>query len=173
MIHKRVDSDPQKGRFSAYYQRGTHLLMKGETAKAVPLLEKAVALEPTHLDAALNLSGAYILTKKFRQATAVLEPLRDDHAQNPMLWTNLGASYLGNPVLAREEEQVQAIAAFERAYELNPATPHVAYNIGLIYRDRREADKAIFWFQRAVQANPQDADAQRLIQKLSGANRDA
>jgi tetratricopeptide (TPR) repeat protein len=85
---------------------------------------------------------------------------------NAMVWTNLGAAYLGNPALATDEQQLQAIAAFDRALELNPAAPNVAYNIGLIYRDRGETLQAIAYFERALQANPNDSDARRLLHKL-------
>jgi tetratricopeptide (TPR) repeat protein len=80
-----------------------------------------------------------------------------------MLWLNLGAAYLGNPVLALDRHQQQAIRAFQRALELHPEAPNAAYNIGLIYRDRKELDNAIHWFGQAVQHNPGDADAYRLL----------
>jgi tetratricopeptide (TPR) repeat protein len=83
-----------------------------------------------------------------------------------MIWTNLGAAYLGNPVLATDAQQQQAIAAFEQALALNPAAPSVAYNIGLIYRDRQENEQAIHWFRRAVQTNPRDKDARRILKRL-------
>ena len=81
-------------------------------------------------------------------------------------WTNLGAAYLGNPVLATAEQQDKAIAAFERALECDPVAPHVAYNLGLIYRDRNDRDRAIHWFTRALQADPLDRDARRILEKL-------
>ncbi len=89
---------------------------------------------------------------------------RDPH--NAMVWTNLGAAWLGNPVLADDSDQQRAIAAFERALELNPVTPTVAYNLGLIYFDRKEFDRALHWFKKAVQANPNDRDARQYIAKL-------
>ncbi|MCB9007651.1 MAG: tetratricopeptide repeat protein [Ardenticatenaceae bacterium] len=143
---------------------------RGKVNDAVTVLQKAHELQPEHFDAALNLSGAYILTKKFKQAAALLEKLREQAPNNAMVWTNLGAAYLGNPVLAREEEQLQAIAAFEQALAIDPVAPNVAYNIGLIYRDRREYDMAIAWFKRALQANPNDKDARDLIKKLNDMN---
>lgn len=157
-------------KFKALFRRGTELLHRGKAQEAAVLLEEAYSLKPEHFDASLNLSGAYILTKKFKQAVSLLETLRDQAPDNPMVWTNLGAAYLGNPVLARDEEQLRAIAAFEQALVLNPVAPSVAYNIGLIYRDRRESDMAIAWFQRALQANPNDQDARNLIAKLREAD---
>ncbi|MBE2201630.1 MAG: tetratricopeptide repeat protein [Anaerolinea sp.] len=155
--------------FDAVFKHGTQLLHRGKGDEALPFLERAYQLEPTHVDVGINLSGAYILTKQFRKAADVLRPLTELAPENAMIWTNLGAACLGNPVLSRDEEQIQAIAAFEKALAIDPVAPHVAYNIGLIYRDRRETDKAIYWFRRALQANPNDRDAASLLRRLSAA----
>jgi tetratricopeptide (TPR) repeat protein len=157
----------QIARFEALYQRGTELLHRKQPAEAIGILEKARALDPEHAGCALNLSGAYILIGKFRQAVPILEQLSEREPNNAMIWTNLGAAYLGNPLLATDEQQRQAIQAFEQALQVDPAAPHVAYNLGLIYRDRQERDKARFWFGQAVQANPNDRDAHKLLQRLS------
>ncbi len=164
---KKVSKDQAGEReFESLFRRGSELLHRGKVNDAVTLLQKAHSLKPEHFDTSLNLSGAYILTKKFRQAVALLEKLREQAPDNVMVWTNLGAAYLGNPVLARDEDQRRAIAAFEEALAIDPTAPNAAYNIGLIYRDRREYEMAIAWFQRALQANPHDRDAQNLIDKL-------
>ena len=152
--------------FEQLFRKGTQLLHQGKVAEALPLLEEAHKLNPDHMDAALNLSGAYILSKKFRKAAAILEPLSEQYPDEAMIWTNLGAAYLGNPVLARDKEQRQAITAFEKALAANPVAPNVAYNIGLIYRDRQEIGKAISWFKKAIQANPNDRDARNLLRGL-------
>jgi tetratricopeptide (TPR) repeat protein len=168
----KKDSKDQKGdtKFEALFRQGSELLHRGKVNDAVLVLKQAHSLDPNHFDAALNLSGAYILTKKFKQAVSLLEQLRHRVPNNAMVWTNLGAAYLGNPILARDEEQLQAIAAFKQALVIDPVAPNVAYNIGLIYRDRREYDLAISWFERALQANPHDRDALRLIEKLREMN---
>ena len=153
-------------KFDALFRRGSQLLHRGKVNEAVTTLQKAHSLKPEHFDTSLNLSGAYILTKKFKQAVSLLETLREQAPNNAMVWTNLGAAYLGNPVLANDEEQLKAIAAFEEALAIDPSAPNVAYNIGLIYRDRREYEMAIAWFRRALQANPDDQDARNLIDKL-------
>ena len=167
----RSSKDPQDDlKFEELFRQGSELLHRGKINDAVTVLQRAHALEPRHFDATLNLSGAYILTKKFKKAVALLEQLRQEAPENAMVWTNLGAAYLGNPVLARDEEQLQAIAAFKQALAIDPIAPNVAYNIGLIYRDRREYDLAISWFKRALQANPHDKDARDLIEKLREIN---
>jgi tetratricopeptide (TPR) repeat protein len=160
---KKTDHHP---RFSNLFAKGTKALQSGAVAKAINYLEQAQYLEPEHNDIALNLGGAYILSKKFKKAVQILEMLSKRDPHNAMVWTNLGAAWLGNPVLADDSDQQRAIAAFERALELNPVTPNVAYNLGLIYFDRKEFDRALHWFKKAVQANPNDRDARQYIAKL-------
>jgi tetratricopeptide (TPR) repeat protein len=163
-MNESIENDEKS--FETLFGNGTELLHQGKVAEAVPLLEKAHEIQPQDVDTGINLAGAYILTKKFKKAVKVLEPLSEENPDHPMIWTNLGAAYLGNPVLANDEEQLKSIAAFESALALNPVAPSVAYNIGLIYRDRREYDKAIDWFQKAVQHNPRDQHARNLLVKL-------
>jgi tetratricopeptide (TPR) repeat protein len=160
-----------ESRFFDLLRRGTQALHQGEVAQATRFLEQAHQLDSDNHDAALNLAGAYILSKKFNQAVAILEPLSERDPHNPMVWTNLGAAYLGNPILAKDDEQQRAIAAFERAIELNPVVPNVAYNLGLVYLDRNDLPQALHWFQRAIQANPNDRDASRYVAQLSQEDR--
>jgi tetratricopeptide (TPR) repeat protein len=159
-------------RFFEWLRQGTEALHRGELDKAIRFLERASRLNPANPDAALNLAGAYILSKKFAQAVAVLEPLSEQEPHNPMVWTNLGAAYLGNPILAKDEDHQRAITAFERALELDPGAPNVAYNLGLVHLDRQENERALYWFRRAVQANPADRDAHRFIDRLSEEGKD-
>jgi tetratricopeptide (TPR) repeat protein len=153
--------------FDQLFRQGTALLHQGQAVDAAPLLEKAHELDPDHLDAAINLSGAYILSGKFKWAVPLLEELSRRAPENAMIWTNLGAAYLGNPILATDERQLAAVAAFRRALDANPIAPNVAYNLGLIYRDRKEYDEARHWFQEAIKANPHDQDARKNLERLA------
>jgi tetratricopeptide (TPR) repeat protein len=89
-----------------------------------------------------------------------------------MVWINLGAAYLGNPVLATSDQQLQAIAAFERALELDPVAPSVHYNLGLIYVDRGQRGLAMTAFRKALQTNPLDHDARRWLARLESQDRE-
>lgn len=153
--------------FDADFGQGTRLLHEGKAVEATPYLEQALSLRPEHVDAAINLSGAYVLSGKFKQALELLEPLSEREPENPMIWINLGAAYLGNPVLAREREQLLAISAFKRALDIRPAAPSVAYNLGLIYRDRQEIGQAKKWFRQAIKDNPKDQHARQMLDKLA------
>lgn len=152
--------------FEQLYSEGTKLLQRKKATQAIELLELARDLRPGHLDVTINLGGAYILAGQFKSAIRVLESAVEIEPNSAMAWTNLGAAYLGNPVLARDKEQLKAVAAFQKVLEIQPQTPNVAYNIGLIYRDRKEWGHAVDWFGEAVETNPSDRDARSLLNKM-------
>ncbi len=145
--------------------RGADYLRSGEVHNAVSTLRRAYEVLDD-VPTAINLGGAYILQKQFAKAIPILEKALEQEPENEMIWINLGAAYLGNPVLARDEEQLKAIAAFERAIAINPIAPSVHYNLALIHRDRGEMEQAKTRFRQAIQANPNDRDARRALARL-------
>jgi tetratricopeptide (TPR) repeat protein len=146
--------------------RGTELLRQGEPHKALPLLIQAYRLQPDHVATAINAAGALLKQALYQEAIVILERARKQEPDNAMIWINLGAAYLGDRSQAGDEEQRQAIAAFERALELDPIAPSVHYNLGLIHRDRGETEQALQRFYQAIQANPLDQHARRAWQRL-------
>ena len=119
-----------------------------------------------HIEVLRSGNAAYTLAGRHREAVPLLETARDLEPVNPMVWVNLGAAYLGNPVLASDRQQLRAIGAFETALELDPVSPNVHYNLGLIYVDRAEPDLAIEAFRQAADTDPADGDARRWLTKL-------
>jgi tetratricopeptide (TPR) repeat protein len=95
-----------------------------------------------------------------------LENLVNSERGNEAVWTNLGAAYLGNPLLAKDSDRQEALRAFKTALEINPGAPNVAYNIALIHKDMKEYDLAADWFGEAIRANPADRDAQSQLTKI-------
>jgi tetratricopeptide (TPR) repeat protein len=149
--------------------RGAELLREGQAQEAISVLRRAYALLPGDVPTAINLGGAYILNKQYEDAISILERAQEQEPENEMIWVNLGAAYLGNPILAQDEQQLKAIAAFERALELRPGATnvhYVHYNLGLIHRDRGEREQAIRCFRQAVQVNPLDQHARRALRQL-------
>ena len=166
---KELNERGRQLRARALFSRGTELLQSEQPEQALGLLQQAHKLDPEHPDLTLNLSSAYILTRKFKQAVPLLEKLLEEEPSNVMVWTNLGAAYLGNPILARREEQERAIEAFKQALVHDPVAPNVAYNIGLIYRDQKNVGEAAYWFRKALQVNPRDRDARMWLDKMEAA----
>ena len=139
--------------------KGARLLYQHRPGEAILVLEEAYALDPENVDVAINLGGAYVMQGRFSKAVPVLEAASRQAPNNSMVWTNLAAAYLGRLELSSQEMQDKAIAAFERALQVNPSAPNVNYNLGLIYKERGDLERAFAHFWRALEINPNDRDA--------------
>ena len=155
---------------------GARLLSQRRPGEAAEKLEKAATLLPDNVDVAINLAGAHILQRRYNKALPILERASDLAPTNAMVWVNLAAAHLGRLELSGSQQQERAIAAYERALQLDPRAPHVHYNLGLIYKDRNDWPRAQAQFRQALEVNPADADAQYWLDQLAtleAANREA
>ncbi|MFC2031582.1 tetratricopeptide repeat protein [Chloroflexota bacterium] len=166
MSESERDSSSAAERARWLLNRGAHLLAQNKAPQAVPVLEEALRLDGQSVPVLINMGGAYIVTGQHKRAIPLLEEAGAAEPDNAMVWINLGAAYLGHPVLASSSEQMNAIKAFERALELDPAAPSVHYNLGLIYVDRGDTDSAVEAFRQAIKFGPRDRDAHILLRKF-------
>ena len=146
--------------------QGAELLRQGQPREAAHQLDRAWKLDPTLIEVAINLGGAYVMQGRHPDAMAVLEEASRIEPDNVMIWINLAAAYLGHLETSDEEGQLKAIAAFERALALDPKAPSVNYNLGLIYKQRGETEKAAAHFWRALDVDPSDNDARTRLRQL-------
>ncbi len=71
---RKIVTNPYKTRgegipeFEHVFRRGTQLLHQNKPQEALPHLEQAFRLNDQHVDAGINLSGAYILTAPVSQS---------------------------------------------------------------------------------------------------------
>lgn len=168
-----------ESQYQADYKRmmreAVQLLERRRGGEAIPLLEPLLRQEPNNLDVIVNLSSAYILEKQYGLAVELLERATTEiQPDDPILWSNLAAAYLGTLIIATPEKQLKALGAYERALMLDATFPNTHYNMGLIYVDRGEWDKADHAFANAIRVDPHDKDArlwrQRLAEKRNGAS---
>ncbi len=145
---------------------GAHLLTEQRPGEAALLLARALELDPNNAAAAINLGGALILQGQHKLAVPILERATHLEPNNPMAWSNLAAAYLGKLFLATRQQQDLAIAAYERTLALDARTPHVHYNLGLIYLERQEPEQAAAHFLSALATDPNDRDAQLWLERI-------
>ncbi|MGC8779514.1 MAG: tetratricopeptide repeat protein [Anaerolineae bacterium] len=167
-----ADRDPEEDA-AARAERVRHLVGEGarllaarRPGEAIPKLEEALSLDPNNVSAAINLGGAYILQGKHQRAVPTLEAASRLEPDNAMVWSNLAAAYLGKLPLSTPEQQERAIAAYERALTIDPRAPNVHYNLGLIYLERNDAERAAAYFHAALQTDPNDRDAQYWLDRI-------
>ncbi|MHB0878559.1 MAG: tetratricopeptide repeat protein [Anaerolineae bacterium] len=158
--------DRRRRQAIALNNEAAEYLREGKPEKALPVLYRAVELSPDDTSILLNLGGAYVLLGRHEEAVVVLERAASLAPGEPMVWCNLGAALLRLPGERTDADRLRAVDALCRALELDPEAANVAYNLGLIHRDRGEWAAAAHYFGLALQANPDDRDARSLLQKM-------
>jgi tetratricopeptide (TPR) repeat protein len=148
---------------------GVRLLNAGRYGEALDALRQADDLLPDDPDIMITLSGAMIMAGKWNAAERFLEEAVTKRPENPRLWLNLAAARLGRLEFSTRQRQEQAIAAYERAIELDPVAPSAHYNVGLIHAERQDWEQAIRWFEAAIRANPADKDARLWLKRARAA----
>ncbi len=105
-----------------HYNLGTARLMSGDGAGAVAPLRRAIELEPKFAPALENLAAALVATGQSEEAERVLERALEI-APQPVTLNNIGF------IRKSQGRLDEAIAAFRRAAELDPANPSMGDNV--------------------------------------------
>ncbi len=153
--------------FKRQLNESARLLGQNRPGEAVEKLLPLSEQSPDHPDVLINLSGAYILQRKWNMAVRVLKIGLKSHPTNAMLWANLGAAELGRLETSGPRQQDKAIAAYQHALQVDPEAPNVHYHLGLIYKERKELMRSAAFFQRALEVNPADRDARYWLDRLT------
>ncbi len=150
----------QKENAEAMHLLGVLHHQRGEHARAVELIARAVALRPNAYGFHANLAEAYRALGKFDRAIGCCRAALRLAPNYPEAVCNLGAALQG---LGRQEE---AVEQFRRALELNPDFVTVHNNLGIALRELRQPDEALTHFRRAVELDPTFAEAQTNLGQL-------
>ena len=139
----------------AYYNMGYIFIdYLVDTTNGIPLLEKAVELDPENADSWFYLGTAYILIDDKENAYNAFQQAVDINPLNDAAWYFLGmtAESLGNVD--------EALETFEEALMINPANPLVHQSSGVIFSVRGEHEKAL---ESLSKADPESLIAQFYI----------
>ena len=131
----------------------------GENDRAIELLKEAVSIQPEHAAAHANLGTFYSRIEQYDAGIRYLNRALEIEPDNPQACTNLGLAYRA------QGRYAEAIVQFAKALELQgeKASAMTYVITGDTYYDMREHEKAIPYFQKAVQLNPNHANAHLLL----------
>ena len=145
----------------ALYYYGRFLLAGKEPGKAIPYLQKAVALESGNADYLFWLGVAYgEKGDREQERRKYLQTLEKDpdHVQ--------ALIYLGHNYL-RTGELEKSLKNYQKALTLNPYDPQALYNRGLILRRmKREPEERLAW-KMYLDFYPAGAFARRAADRLN------
>jgi len=128
---------------------GKNYFDRGEAEKAVGVLEKALALNPSHPDAHLNLANAYLLAnqpdKALAQAQEVLK-------QDP---NNAAAQYVAGCACLRLGQAESAAKYLQAAKDIDRTINTVTFQLGRAHQQLGQFDDAINDFQEVIKFEPE------------------
>ncbi|MCK4890658.1 MAG: protein kinase [Candidatus Aminicenantes bacterium] len=138
--------------FEAYYQYARICRSNGKLEQALGLFEKAASIRPEDYEAALFLVSAYndlkMNTEMEKANLRALDVVRKHLDLNP---DNSRALYLGAGALVKAGENEEASQWIKRAVSLDPNEIAVLYNAACIYSELGKVDKALDYFEKAIE----------------------
>ncbi len=125
--------------------------------------ERALIVDPDNPTIKLNLGFVAVAEGRLADAQKLLEDGLSGNPRSFEGWDTLGM------VFARQGDAYGAIAAWEKAREINPAVIGVVYNLGLGYAQAGQLERAIAHFEEyaaRAEPGPQRDQALALIERL-------
>jgi tetratricopeptide (TPR) repeat protein len=126
---------------------------RGDNARAIELIGRAVALRPNVPAFHANLAEAYRAIGQLERAAGCCRAALGLWPDYPEALCNLGLALQG---LGKKSE---AVDQFKRALELRPQFATAHNNLGIVLRDLGRQDEALEHFRRAVELEPNFAPA--------------
>jgi tetratricopeptide (TPR) repeat protein len=126
---------------------------RGDNAKAIELIGRAVAIRPNVPAFHANLAEAYRATGQLERAAGCCRAALSLWPDYPEALCNLGLALQG---LGKKTE---AVERFQRALELRPEFATAHNNLGIVLRELGRMEEALEHFRRAVELEPNFAPA--------------
>jgi tetratricopeptide (TPR) repeat protein len=143
-----------------YHLRGEKLLADGQQQQAQKLFllavdryKKAQQLYPTYAEIAQNLAAAYVNLEDLPAAIREYERALAIDSTRGDTWSNYGQA------LYKDGRLDEATGAFTKAIERLPSQAEPYNNLGNIYADRSDYAASIYWYQQALEREPEQRDA--------------
>lgn len=169
-----------------HFLLGLSYSLAGKKTLAVESYERVLGLEPTFVEALVNLSADLYSLKSYGRAISTAKRALDINPDNPLAWLNLGNSFqaLGNYAEALHAYQKalslnanyaeawnncaevymllgkiqEALESALKAIEIAPGYSDAYNNLGLIYVELHCHDQALNAYQRSLATNPANAN---------------
>ncbi|HEY2933094.1 MAG TPA: tetratricopeptide repeat protein [Acidobacteriota bacterium] len=122
---------------------GAARLDMGENLAAVQALQKALALQPDHLQCRQMLADALLALERYREAAEHLRELARSNPQHPKAWYGLGRAY-----------EALSQVAFEELEKSTRESPYWMVLVGETLARQGKHSNAFFFLRRALEKSP-------------------
>src|SRR3954470_23038051 len=154
--------------FMTLMNSGKNYLDKGSSTQAVIAFAQAVKLQPTEIDARLNLANAQLLAGN---AEAALKEAREVIARDN---NSAPAHFIAGCALNRLAQSSEAVKELQTSRDLDPSVAATSFQLGMAHLQLKQYNEAISAFQAAIDLEPEHLSAHyNLSQALARSGRAA
>ncbi|MFH2001586.1 MAG: glycosyltransferase family 39 protein [Planctomycetota bacterium] len=153
-------------------KRGMLRIEAGNLEGAKADLEEALRLSPDYALHYAALAEFYGRDSSFRDLDKALELIQEallHPIQTPQIMSNIRLVE-GNIRMSRGEPQL-AVGAYEDAYNSSPYMTEALFLTGLALKESGDRENAALWFQRCIDADPNNMQARFELQQMAGSRR--
>jgi arylsulfatase A-like enzyme/Flp pilus assembly protein TadD len=139
---------------------GGYLQEANQLQRSASVLEAAVKLNPSEVDAHEKLGVTYTRLKRFADAEREFRAVLAVDPGSPITYNNLGSMYLA------QNRTGEAIDALSRAVALDPALANAHNGLGVAYARSGDLSRAAAEWRKALELRPDFADARENLARV-------
>ncbi len=143
--HEIQELTPEQKEAKRSLQMAKVLLGRGFGSKALPSLEKAIALDPSLTEARILAGGIYVEQEKYAQAREQFEKVLEVNPKSNEARVGIGSVLLAEGDLDGAEEELK------KAIVMNPDPTMGMYRLGQVYEKKGEVEKAMEVYREALE----------------------
>jgi Flp pilus assembly protein TadD len=161
ICYQLLNRDPANG--EALHLLATSAMHARLPLLAVELLDKAVAAHPQSARYWHDLGAAWLSAGRAEEAVSALRRAAQLQPNRADVLSNLAQA------CALADDRQEAVAAIEQAVALAGPSPMVCFRAGFVYERCGRLDEARRWYEQAIQAKPEFAEARHRLKELDRA----
>ncbi len=153
-IKARAEAEKAYNESVKALETGNQLVSERKFDEALALFNDFAAKNPDIIIINFNIGDAYREMKDFEQAKSYYQKVLDyAKEKNDIPLQGKAISSFGLLAL-RQNNMKEAQSLFEQSLALNPTDEILAYNVAEIYFGSNDTDKAVEYYQKAIQIKP-------------------
>lgn len=135
-----------------HYLLGNIAEMKGDLPMAIEEYRKSTLADAGSVYLKKHLVNLYILTGDVKSASAVITEISKSSPDDK------SAAELEAELSIYNKKPDDAISAYQKILSTEPANRQALYNLGVLYSEKGEYEKAILYFEKFLEAEPDSSD---------------
>jgi tetratricopeptide (TPR) repeat protein len=136
------------------FEAGAAAFASGKVRSAIPLLERALQLDPAHKEAWNKLGLSYMRAQQFESASVAFQKQISVNPADAQAHNYLGLA------LEQQHKNDEAAAAFREQIALDPLDKVAHEALGTLYLSEREYSQAVPELEKAAVLSPEKAELQ-------------